>query len=65
GSIGACSFPSRVFKGMRMAGQLGNRQVHIENLNVVKIIPEKNLVVVAGSVPGAKGSTVFVEKFED
>jgi large subunit ribosomal protein L3 len=65
GSIGACSFPSRVFKGMRMGGQTGNRRVLISNLRVMKIIPEKNLVLVSGSVPGANGSIVYVEKFEE
>lgn len=60
GSIGAGSDPSRVFKGMRMAGQMGNVTTTIQNLKIVKIYPEKNLIVVKGSVPGAKGSTVFI-----
>lgn len=60
GSIGAGSDPSRVFKGMRMAGQTGNVTATIQNLKIVKIYPEKNLIVVKGSVPGAKGSTVFI-----
>lgn len=62
GSIGAASYPARVFKGMRMAGQTGNHQVTIENLQVLKVIADKNLLVVKGSVPGAKGSTVIIEK---
>jgi large subunit ribosomal protein L3 len=62
GSIGAASFPARVFKGMRMAGQTGNKRVTIENLEVLKVIADKNLLVVKGSVPGAKGSTVIIEK---
>ncbi|MEQ8909304.1 MAG: 50S ribosomal protein L3 [Vicingaceae bacterium] len=60
GSIGAGSDPSRVFKGMRMAGQTGNVKTTIQNLKVVKVYPEKNLLVVKGSVPGAKGSTVLI-----
>jgi len=62
GSIGACSYPARVFKGMRMAGQTGNKRVMMENLQVLKVLIDKNLVVVKGSVPGAKGSTVLIEK---
>lgn len=62
GSIGAASYPARVFKGMRMAGQMGNSRVKIENLQVLKVIAEKNLIVVKGSIPGAKGSTVTIEK---
>lgn len=62
GSIGAASYPARVFKGMRMAGQTGNKTVTIENLQVLKVLAEKNLVVVKGSIPGAKGSTVIIEK---
>lgn len=65
GSIGACSFPSRVFKGMRMGGQTGNSRVKQTNLRVIKMIPEKNILVVSGSIPGAKGSTVYVEKYAD
>lgn len=60
GSIGAGSDPSRVFKGMRMAGQMGNTKVTIQNLKIVKVYPEKNLIVVKGSIPGAKGSTVLI-----
>ncbi len=62
GSIGACSTPSRVFKGMRMAGRTGNARVKVQNLQVLKIISDKNLVLVSGSVPGAKNSYIIIEK---
>jgi large subunit ribosomal protein L3 len=62
GSIGACSYPARVFKGMRMAGQTGNKRVKMENLQVLRILTDKNLIVVKGSIPGPKGSTVTIEK---
>jgi large subunit ribosomal protein L3 len=62
GSLGASSWPSRVFKGMRMAGQMGNVRVKVQNLEVLKVYPEKNLLVVKGSIPGAKGSYVIVDK---
>lgn len=62
GSIGACSFPSRVFKGMKMAGRAGGNRVKILNLRVLKIYPEKNLVLVSGAVPGAKNAIVVLEK---
>jgi large subunit ribosomal protein L3 len=62
GSIGACSYPAKVFKGMRMAGRLGGNQVTIQNLQVLKVIPESNLLVIKGSLPGAKGSIVIVNK---
>jgi large subunit ribosomal protein L3 len=62
GSIGAASFPARVFKGMRMAGQTGNKRVTIENLQILKVLADKNLIVIKGSIPGAKGSTVIIEK---
>ncbi len=62
GSIGAASYPAKVFKGMRMAGQTGNKQVQIDNLLVLKVLTEKNLLIVKGSVPGAKGSTVLIKK---
>jgi large subunit ribosomal protein L3 len=62
GSIGASSFPSRVFKGIRMAGRTGNTRVKKLNLRIIKIYPEKNLVLVSGSVPGAKNSYVVLEK---
>jgi large subunit ribosomal protein L3 len=60
GSVGASSYPSRVFKGMRMAGNDGNDNVTIQNLKVLKVIPESNLLVVKGSVPGCKGSYVII-----
>ena len=63
GSIGASSFPSRVFKGMRMAGRTGNDRVKMINLQILKIVPEKNIIVVKGSVPGANGSYVIVERW--
>jgi large subunit ribosomal protein L3 len=62
GSLGASSYPSRVFKGMRMAGRDGNKTVKILNLKVVKILAEQNLLMVKGSVPGANGSYVIIEK---
>ncbi len=62
GSIGASSDPSRVFKGMRMAGRTGNNQVKVINLRVVKIIPEDNILLVKGAVPGYKGSYLIIEK---
>ena len=62
GSIGACSYPAKVFKGLRMAGQMGNERVTVQNLQVIKVLPEHNLLVIKGSVPGAKGSIVLVEK---
>ena len=61
GSMGASSWPSRVFPGMRMAGHMGNERVKVANLAVIKVIPENNLVVVKGSVPGAKGSYLILE----
>ncbi len=62
GSIGACSFPSRVFKGLRMAGRTGGRRVKITNLRIMKIMSDQNLIVVSGSVPGSKNSYVILEK---
>ena len=62
GSIGASSDPSRVFKGTRMAGHTGNRRVKVINLRVMKVIPEHNLLIVMGAVPGSKGSYVIIEK---
>lgn len=62
GSIGAASYPARVFKGMRMAGQMGNSRVTIENLEVLKVLPEEGMLVVKGAVPGHKGSTVVIRK---
>jgi large subunit ribosomal protein L3 len=60
GSLGASSYPSRVFPGMRMAGRDGNDKVTVQNLKVLKVIPDSNLLVVKGSVPGAKGSYVII-----
>ena len=62
GSVGASSYPSRVFKGMRMAGRTGGDRVKVENLRVIKVIPESNLLIVKGSVPGCKGSYLIIEK---
>ena len=62
GSIGACATPSRVFKNLRMGGQMGNVQVTTHNLQVIKVIPEHNLLLVKGSVPGCKGSIVTIKK---
>ena len=61
GSLGGSSFPARVFKGLRMAGRMGNDNVKIKNLKVVKIFPDKNLLVIQGCVPGAKGSYLIIE----
>jgi large subunit ribosomal protein L3 len=62
GSIGQCSYPSRVFKGVRMAGRMGGNRVTVQNLRVLKIMADKNLVLVSGSVPGAINSYVILEK---
>ncbi len=62
GSIGACSYPAKVFKGMRMAGQLGNERVTVQNLQVLKVIADHNLLLIKGSIPGSKGSIVLIEK---
>ena len=62
GSIGAASYPARVFKGMRMAGQTGNSKVTVQNLKVLKVVPEKNLLVLKGAVPGHKNSFVIIRK---
>lgn len=62
GSIGAASFPSRVFKGMRMAGQTGNKRVKMVNLQVLKVMPEDNVIVVKGAIPGHKGCYVIIER---
>ena len=62
GSIGGASYPSRVFKGMRMAGRMGGNRVKVLNLRVLKIIPEENLVLVNGSIPGPNNSTVILQK---
>ena len=62
GSIGAASYPARVFKGMRMAGRMGGEKVKVENLRVLKVVPEKNLLVVKGCVPGHKNAYVIIQK---
>ena len=62
GSIGACSYPAKVFKGMRMGGQMGGDRVTVQNLQVLKVIAEHNLLLIKGSVPGCKGSIVLIEK---
>ena len=62
GSVGACSYPARVFKGTRMAGQTGNERVTVQNLQILKVIPEHNLLLIKGSVPGCKGSIVTINK---
>ena len=62
GSIGAASYPAKVFKGMRMAGQMGNQRVKVENLEVLNIDTEKNIIVVKGAVPGCNNSFILIEK---
>jgi len=62
GSIGAASYPARVFKGMRMAGQMGNSKVKVLNLKVIKVVLEKNLLIVKGCVPGHKNAYVIIRK---
>jgi len=62
GSIGACSTPSRVFKGTRMAGRMGGKRVKMINLQIVKVLADKNVILVKGAVPGTKGSYVIIEK---
>ena len=62
GSIGACSYPAKVFKGLRMGGQMGGDRVTTQNLKVLKVIPEHNLILVKGSVAGCNGSTVLIKK---
>lgn len=62
GSIGAASYPAKVFKGMRMAGQMGNQRVKVENLEVLNIDIEKNIIVVKGAVPGFNNSFILIEK---
>jgi len=62
GSIGAASYPARVFKGMRMAGQMGNERVKVENLQVLRVLADKNMIVVKGAVPGANNSYIIIEK---
>jgi large subunit ribosomal protein L3 len=62
GSIGSCSFPARVFPGIRMAGRMGNQRTKVQNLPVLKLYPEKNLLVIGGSLPGSINSFVILEK---
>ena len=62
GSIGAASYPAKVFKGMRMAGRMGGTRVKIKNLEVLKIFPDKNLILIKGAIPGHKGAVVVIEK---
>ncbi len=62
GAIGACSYPARVFKGMRMAGQMGNKRVMMENLQILKVMTDRHMIVIKGSIPGAKGSTVLIQR---
>jgi large subunit ribosomal protein L3 len=62
GSVGASSYPSRVFKGMRMAGRMGGNNVKVQNLRVLKVVAEKNLLVVKGAIPGCKNSYVIIQK---
>jgi large subunit ribosomal protein L3 len=62
GSIGAASYPARVFKGMKMAGQMGNEKVKVQNLRVLKVVSDKNLLVVKGSIPGHKNTYVTIQK---
>ncbi|MFQ5446199.1 MAG: 50S ribosomal protein L3 [Saprospiraceae bacterium] len=62
GSIGAASYPARVFKGMRMAGRMGNDRVKIQNLKVVRVFPEQNILLIKGAIPGHNGSFVIIEK---
>ena len=62
GSVGASSYPSRVFKGMRMAGRMGGDNVKVQNLRVLKVVSEKNLLIVKGAIPGCKNSYVIIQK---
>ena len=62
GSIGAASYPAKVFKGMRMAGRMGGERVKLKNLEVIKIFPDQNLILIKGAIPGHKGSFVIIEK---
>jgi large subunit ribosomal protein L3 len=62
GSVGASAWPSRVFKGVRMAGRMGNDRVKTKNLKIVKLLPEKGLILIQGSIPGHKGSFIIIEK---
>ena len=62
GSIGACSYPARVFKGMRMAGQMGNKRRLQSNLEILKVMVDRNVLIIKGSIPGANGSIVTIKK---
>ena len=62
GSVGAASYPARIFKGMRMAGRMGGEKVKVQNLRVLKVVKDKNLIVVKGAVPGHKNSYVIIQK---
>ncbi|MBL4939496.1 MAG: 50S ribosomal protein L3, partial [Lutibacter sp.] len=62
GSIGAASYPARVFKGMRMAGRMGGKKVTVQNLRVLKVVAEKNLLVIKGAIPGHKNAYVIIQK---
>jgi len=62
GSVGAASYPARIFKGMRMAGRMGGEKVKVQNLRVLKVVKDKNLLVVKGAVPGHKNSFVIIQK---
>jgi large subunit ribosomal protein L3 len=60
--VGAGSDPSRIFKGMRMAGRMGNERVKVKNLKILKVVPEQNLLIIKGAIPGHIGSIVLIEK---
>lgn len=62
GSLGPGSTPGHVFKGMRMAGQTGNKRVKVQNLEILRVVPEKNLIVISGAIPGHRGGYIFIEK---
>ncbi len=62
GSIGAASYPARVFKGMRMAGRMGGEKITVQNLRILKVVPEKNLLVIKGAIPGHKNSFIIIQK---
>jgi len=62
GAIGACSYPARVFKGLKMGGRMGNDRVTVTNLKVLKIVSDKNLILVSGAIPGARNSYVLIKK---
>jgi large subunit ribosomal protein L3 len=62
GSIGACSYPAKVFKGMRMGGRMGNERVKTRNLKVLQLFPDRNIILIKGAIPGPKGGFVIIEK---